>query len=449
MEQDSMKAAYHPAYRPDIDGLRAIVVLFVVMFHAFPTVIRSGFIGVDIFFVISGYLISSIIFKSQDRNAFRFVDFYARRIRRIFPSLLIVLTTVLALGWGLLFQNEFKELGKHVFKSSIFTLNFTLMGENSYFETSAELKPLLHIWSLCIEEQFYVVWPVFTIIIWKLKPKYRFPVITVMTLVSFMANLIFVHDYPVITFYQPATRFWELWIGSLLAYMTLYQQGPTGNLRQFFPMVSEKTLNNVLSITGLCLILISGLLGNSSIEFPGWWALMPTSGAFLLIAAGQDAWLNRNMLSHPIAIFIGLISYPLYLWHWLLLSFGNIITGDALKPAWAIIAIVIAFILSFLTYKFVEQRIRFGRSPPYLPILLLLLLGGCAVAGQMIRKEIVTSRLVNDEVVKLGPDWDYEGSFNYAKKDGFQTFDLLGDPENAVMFIGDSHAEHYWSRLHT
>lgn len=157
----------HPAYRPDIDGLRAIAVSLVVMFHAFPSLAQGGFVGVDIFFVISGFLISSIIFKGLEQGSFSYTDFYVRRIKRIFPALILVLTTCLVIGWFTLLQYEYQSLGKHVAGGAGFVSNIILWRESGYFDTNAGFKPLLHLWSLGIEEQFYIAWPLLLVLLWK------------------------------------------------------------------------------------------------------------------------------------------------------------------------------------------------------------------------------------------------------------------------------------------
>jgi len=207
----------HPKYRPDIDGLRAIAVLAVVTFHAFPEFVRGGFIGVDIFFVISGYLISTIIFENLEKGSFSFSEFYARRIRRIFPSLLVVIIACFVFGWFELLADEFKQLGKHIAAGSGFISNFVFWGEAGYFDNSADTKPLLHLWSLGIEEQFYITWPMFIWLSWRYKLNFPLIALTV-ALVSFVLSVKGVRNDSVATFYSPQTRFWELIIGSLLAW---------------------------------------------------------------------------------------------------------------------------------------------------------------------------------------------------------------------------------------
>ncbi len=207
----------HPRYRADIDGLRAIAVLSVVGFHAFPYWVHGGFIGVDIFFVISGFLISRIILASLEQDRFSFVEFYSRRIRRIFPALLLVLLASLAFGWFTLLADEYAQLGKHIAGGAGFTSNFLLWNESGYFDNSAETKPLLHLWSLSIEEQFYIVWP---LMLWIMRNQ-RFNLLRIAlfaaALITFLFNVIQIHIDPTAAFYSPQTRFWELLIGSILA----------------------------------------------------------------------------------------------------------------------------------------------------------------------------------------------------------------------------------------
>jgi len=174
----------HPKYRPDIDGLRAIAVLSVVAFHAFPSWMKGGFIGVDVFFVISGFLISTIIFENLDKGTFSFSEFYARRIKRIYPALLIVLTASIVFGWFSLLADEYKQLGKHTMAATGFISNFVLWSEAGYFDNSAETKPLLHLWSLGIEEQFYFIWPLLCWFFWRMK-FYRLALVVGFILASF------------------------------------------------------------------------------------------------------------------------------------------------------------------------------------------------------------------------------------------------------------------------
>jgi peptidoglycan/LPS O-acetylase OafA/YrhL len=364
----------HPKYRADIDGLRALAVLSVVGFHAFPSLIRNGFIGVDVFFVISGFLISTIIFENLERNSFSFLDFYARRIRRIFPALILVLLACCCLGRIALLADEFKQLGKHIAGGAGFVSNLVLRNESGYFDNAAATKPLLHLWSLGIEEQFYLIWPLLLWLNWQL----RLSVVTTLIALaafSFGLNIGKVGNDTVAAFYTPQTRFWELMIGSLLAYVTLHQKSELltrlrEHLNRLSSLVSPRLTTaaldararNNLSAFGVLLIAASAsafvITGNR--QFPGWWALMPTLGAGLVISAGPDAWLNRKILSCRAMVWLGLISYPLYLWHWPLLSFERIVEGETPSLEIRTATVVISVALAWLTYVFLERPIRFG-----------------------------------------------------------------------------------------
>ncbi len=315
----------HLKYRKDIDGLRAIAVLAVITYHAFPDIVCGGFIGVDIFFVISGFLISGIIFKSIEHHKFSFIEFYMRRVLRIFPALLILLISSFALGWFVLLADEYKQLGKHIAGGAGFVLNFILWKENGYFDNLAEVKPLLHLWSLSIEEQFYIFWP---IILW-LGRKSRVSLLgitLVLALISFALNIRETQRDIIAMFYSPQPRFWEILIGAILAYLMLYKQNNFASLQQkfyntkighlfySFKFLNKKNvLKSTLSLLGLLLITVGLLLVTKDKIFPGWWALLPTIGAVLIISAGDQAWLNRTLLSSRLMVWFGLISFPLYL----------------------------------------------------------------------------------------------------------------------------------------
>jgi peptidoglycan/LPS O-acetylase OafA/YrhL len=360
----------HPKYRPDIDGLRAVAVLAVVAFHAFPSW-GGGFIGVDVFFVISGYLISTIIFENLDKGTFSFAEFYARRIKRIFPALLLVLIACFAFGWFALLADEYKQLGKHIAAGAGFISNFTLWNETGYFDNSAETKPLLHLWSLGIEEQFYIVWPLLLWFAWKRKFN-LLTIIIVVAIASFVLNIKGIKHDMVATFYSPQTRFWELLSGSLLAWVTLYKKNGFANVKHkldywlsriIFSEKQEadvKTLSNVLSFVGLLLLVYGFWRINKELSFPGKWALVPVLGTVLIITAGSKAWINRRILSNKVAVWFGLISYPLYLWHWPILSFARIIESEVPSRNIRIAAVVLSFVLAWLTYKLVERPLRFG-----------------------------------------------------------------------------------------
>ena len=343
----------HPKYRADIDGLRALAVLSVVGFHAFPGMVKGGFIGVDIFFVISGFLISTILFDNLARGSFSLAEFYGRRVKRIFPALFLVLLSCYVLGWYVLLAEEYQQLGKHLAGGAGFIANFILKQESGYFDEAAEAKPLLHLWSLGIEEQFYIIWPLLLWAVWQQRHR-LWGIIFLLAVVSFGLNLSLVQRDPIGTFYAPYTRFWELLIGAMLAYATLHKPA-------LLAVLTPRRANGVSLLGGGLLAMGMALLNKGSV-FPGAWALLPTLGAALIIAAGPRAWFNRTVLAHRIVVWFGLISFPLYLWHWPLLSFAYIIESEVPSRGVRLAAVALSVVLAWLTYRFVEKPIRFGAT---------------------------------------------------------------------------------------
>ena len=358
-------------YRRDIDGLRAVAVLSVVFFHAFPGLLRGGFIGVDVFFVISGFLISSILFKNLNDGQFSLLEFYSKRIRRIFPGLLLVLVFTYALGWYVLLAREYQQLGQHVIAGAGFFSNFTLWNEAGYFDASADTKPLLHLWSLGIEEQFYILWPIILWLAWKAKLNI-FAILLVGIFISFACNIFYARSDGVAAFYAPHARFWELLAGGALS-LKLIRDNANG----FF----SNRFRQVLSVLGAFLIFCGFFVIHGGKDFPGFWGLIPVVGAIFIIGAGSEAWLNRVVLSHRALVFIGLISFPLYLWHWPLLTFSRLLAGG--NPSWyvRVAVILVSFLLAWVTYRFVERPIRFGANGRARVAVLVLVAAGVACVG--------------------------------------------------------------------
>ncbi len=425
---------FQPQYRPDIDGLRALGVLLVVAFHAYPKALPGGYVGVDVFFVVSGFLISSIIFGSLETNGFRFTEFYARRIRRIFPALTVVLATAWAFGWYLLLGDEQQRLGRHIAGGAGFVSNFVLWSEAGYFDSDAYAKPLLHLWSLGIEEQFYIVWPLLLALLWRREADFL-RITLVIAVASFAVNVLTVGGDTMAAFYAPWTRFWELMAGGILAYLVRHGRG-----------LLLRSASQQAAI-GVALILIAVALLNKKSTFPGWWALLPTLGTFLIIGAGSEAWFNRVILSHRAMVGIGLISYPLYLWHWLLLSFAWIAQGK-MPPSSARTALVAAsFVLAYLTYRFVEKPIRAGSRR--VALTLLAIMSSLLILGVVTDTAPLPSR--HDEQ-SIGPmlealrDWDYPSGLARTRfHETAVKSRLSGD--NPVLFVGDSHLEQYSPRI--
>lgn len=424
-------------WRKDITGLRAVAVLPVLFFHAFPQLIPGGFFGVDIFFVISGYLISGIIFRGLVNDNFSYADFYAKRIKRILPNLIVLLFAVAAFGWFFMAADEYRSLGQHIYSSAAFYQNFRLM-EVNYFDFAANTKPLLHLWSLAIEEQFYIVFPLLCTLLWKVgtsSSRLLGGFVLLLTGASFVTCLL-IQDQS-FRFYFPLSRFWELGVGVCIAYAETFHQFST---KQMNP-----ALRHSLSVIGLLMIVASMAFFNADIKTPGAFSLIPVLGSALLIAANDDAVINRTLLSCKPMIFIGLISYSLYLWHWPLISYLHIVTSNA--PQWHfVVALLLSFPLSIFAYSVIENPIRRSRSKTTTVVLLLAALIGCIAIGQSIKKEDgFTSRPIA-QAMNFANDFTYT---NVMKKHTVLDVPVrISDTRNfpEILFVGDSHVEQYASR---
>lgn len=457
----------HPVYRPDIDGLRAVAILSVVIFHAFPTVLTGGFVGVDVFFVISGFLISSIIFKGLLNSDFSFWKFYANRFRRIFPALILVLSSCYAFGWFTLLTNEYEQLGKHMAAGAGFIQNVVLWKEAGYFDTASELKPLMHLWSLAVEEQFYVIYPALIWCAWRFRFSI-FALVMILATISFYINVNGIEEDLTKTFFSPQSRFWELMLGGLLAHIHLgFSRVSTSTinlkisnfLHRFLRQSSVVPFNeidasNFLSIVGSSLIVISVFgLGRGQL-FPGWWALLPVIGATLLIFSGPLSWVNTRILANPFMVFIGLISYPLYLWHWPLLAFARIFEFGTPSVNIRFGAVALSFFLAWLTYKFVERPFRFGKKTwiKTATLCVLMLIVGFIGYNTFLRKgyEFRYRTLVLSESKLAMPDPTIQ-DFECTKENpefaaaGFCQRSKLLAPN--VLLLGDSHAGHLYHGL--
>ena len=439
----------HPAYRADVDGLRALAIIPVLLFHAFPTVVPGGFVGVDIFFVISGFLISSIIFRGLQRERFSFAGFYANRIKRIFPALLLVLGVCAVFGWFSLLPDEYAQLGKHILGGAGYVENLVLRREAGYFDTSSFLKPLMHLWSLGIEEQFYLTYPLLLWAVWRLRGN-LLAVLVPLVLISFSLNVWQVRSDAVSSFFLPQTRFWELWIGGALAYLDIFRPDVGRRLTGKGITASAAVVPNILSTVGVVLIGVSLLRVRES-AFPGWWALLPVCGAALLIVAGPAAWMNGRILSNRVAVFVGLISYPLYLWHWPILSFARIIRGDDLSRGIRIGAVGLSFLLAWATWRFVESPIRFGRKIWIKTAALTLMSVIIAGVGYTIHyRDGFVSRFKNvpGDVGWLQPEIpSSKDCLKALGTDQMRFCRMAGKGPPDVVLIGDSHAGSLYSGL--
>lgn len=393
-------------YRPDIDGLRAVAVLLVIAFHAFPGRIQGGFIGVDIFFVISGYLITEIIFRQIQGSDFSLVAFYAKRVRRIFPALIVVILATLAAGWFLLPVKEFKSLGLNIAGSAAFAQNLVLLNEVGYFDTAAIKKPLLHIWSLGIEEQYYIAWPLLLLVV----HRFRLNVLTAcafLSALSFAVCIYYMRHNVDRGFYLPTSRAWELLAGSWLAIVTAAYHQST-QMQQWKDRLAlllhsviytagelprKETLQNLGSAIAFLLIGFAAFKFSPSMRYPGYYALFPVVAAVILITCSKSV-LNQKFLGCRPMVFVGLISYPLYLWHFPVLAYAHILLPEGVSRLNMALAIFLSLGLACLTYICVERPLRFGAARKYAVLPSLILMVIIFIAGVTIyRGEGVPSRL--------------------------------------------------------
>ncbi|EJM36635.1 putative acyltransferase [Pseudomonas sp. GM33] len=364
------------AYRRDIDGLRAVAVIAVVLFHFGVPGFTGGFVGVDVFFVISGYLITSIIWSQRQAGQFSFVDFWARRARRILPALFAMIIAVLAIGWFLLAPKDYEELGRSVRYQVIFVSNILFMRQDGYFDVASDLKPLLHTWSLAVEEQFYIVFPLLLTLLSSRLKHWRLTLFGLL-LLSFGLSVWAVHHHPEKAFFLLPMRAWELLAGAMLAVV------PRHGWR-LKPMVAQ-----FLSLLGMALILLAVFGYDKTTAFPGAAALLPTLGVVALIFANghRQTWVGQ-FLSSRLMVALGLISYSWYLWHWpvfVFSSYASIGESGAFDIAGLIL---LSLVLGYLSWRFVEtplrdRRLLAGRRQ-------ILLAGACGIlvlglVGQALR----------------------------------------------------------------
>jgi peptidoglycan/LPS O-acetylase OafA/YrhL len=432
------------AYRPDIDGLRAVAVGLVVVYHALPTLLTGGFVGVDVFFVISGFLITGIILDQLQAGRFSFLDFYRRRIRRLFPALIVVLAFCLACGWVVLLPDELASLGRHVGAGAIYISNIVLRREAGYFDAAAEAKPLLHLWSLAVEEQFYIVWPVLlAVIVGRRRAGWLGWTLALLIVGSFVYNVRLVGFRPDYAFFLLVPRAWELLLGAALAYAHRKGHLDTGHAP-----AAGGSGRSLVSATGLGLIAVAVTLLDKRSAFPGWWALLPTVGTVLIVAAGPCAWLNRVVLSSRAMVAVGLVSYPLYLWHWPLLSFAHIAGGGvAPEPTVRAALVGLAAVLAVATYVLVEKPLR-GRATPAVAVGLLGICLGLGLAGLAVMTKVVpaySARFGVERIVEAAGEWEVPKGPERLRIGEHDVWRTAG-AGSAVLVYGDSHAQQYWSR---
>jgi len=414
-------------YRAEIDGLRALAVVPVILFHAGFELFSGGFVGVDVFFVISGYLITTILIEDIENKRFSIVTFYERRARRILPALFFVVISTYIIGWQFLNPFDLKEVAQSLFATSIFLSNFYFFLKTGYFDTSAELKPLLHTWSLAVEEQYYVLFPIFLILAWRFGKNRVFWMIVVMAASSLLLSEWQWRTQPTANFYLTHARAWELLSGSLAAFI-----------------VSRNGVqkNSFLATIGLTAIVASIFAYDRGTPFPSLYTLMPVIGVVLVILNSHQDTLVSKFLSNRLFVGIGLISYSLYLWHQPIFALTRQFLVDDFSHRLAIALIFVILILSYFTWKFIEQPARKfkksgyeGKHILYISTLMIVVMASIGIVGHIERGHPER----NPNLLRLAQNGGLSFECSGAELDDSR---CMSASNPSVALWGDSHAMH-------
>lgn len=440
-------------YRPEIDGLRAIAVLSVVFFHAGFKIASGGFVGVDVFFVISGYLITGIIVRDLSEGRFSLASFYERRARRIFPALFVVMGACIPIAWTLMLPGEFKDFLNSLVAASLFVSNVFFWRQGDYFGVGVEQMPLIHTWSLAIEEQFYLAFPLFLLILWRFGLRAVVAGLVACALLSFAASIYGLNSHRLGNFYLTPTRVWELIAGAFCA----------------LALRKKSTGSDILALLGLSMIIFSTLAYDRLTPFPSIFTIMPVGGAMLIILFAQTRTRICALLSHPILVGLGLVSYSVYLWHQPLFAFARIhmLTDPPNVVVWALC--LLSVFLGWITWLFVEQPVRSGRltllrgrssvfAASAIAVSLTAALGigldnsTAYEARETDRTKYFHSYLTYNATEERKSQFREPECFLSTRNNDFRFYNksvcLNTDPErtNAII-VGDSHAAQLWQAI--
>jgi len=391
-------------YRREIDGLRALAILPIIFYHAGFRLFSGGYVGVDIFFVVSGYLITSIILTDLENNNFSIKNFYERRARRILPALYVVLLSSTALAWFLFLPDAMELFSKSLVAASTFTSNIYFWRTSGYFDTANELKPLIHTWSLAVEEQYYILFPILLIALFKIKRRLIGPILFILLALSLYYSQWLSTRVPAFNFYMLPTRIWELLIGALIA---IYLKRNIGS--------KSELVNQLGSVTGLLLITISIFLYTDKTPFPGIFALAPTIGAGLIIIFATDKTFINKLLSTRLFVGIGLISYSAYLWHQPIYAFAREYLIEVNSPQAATLTII-CFIFAYLSWRFIENPFRNKKAISSIKVAVFSVAGsllfiGIGIAGQSTNGFI--NRYKPDQIAFMNHFVHFEAKYMY------------------------------------
>lgn len=459
-------------YRPEVDGLRAIAVVPVILFHAGFKVFSGGFVGVDVFFVISGYLITTIILEDLKKDRFSIINFYERRARRILPALFFMMSVSIVLGWLWLMPNDMEGFAKSIIAVSIFISNILFWSESGYFDAAVELKPLLHTWSLAVEEQYYVIFPVFLFLVWRFGKRWLLASLVVIGVVSFILAQWGSVAMPVANFYLLPSRGWELLIGAVAA---VYHSRENR-------LEINRIIREIGGVFGLLMILYSVFMYDQKVPYPGFYALAPTVGTVLIILFSDNGTYIGKFIANRLFVGIGLISYSAYLWHQPLFAFAryNEVHDDN-KLIFSLLA-VLSIIMAYVSWRFIEKpfrdKERFGRNKIFLYStvggLIFIVFGVAGIIkkgdlGRLNAEQVEFLTYFENDipeqhyVIKMGLDEKYrqQCSFydlGFRRRNGYETkipkkaiatecYTSTKSRDKLVFIWGDSHAQQLYYGL--
>jgi peptidoglycan/LPS O-acetylase OafA/YrhL len=414
-------------YRREIDGLRTVAVLPVILFHAGVSVFSGGFLGVDVFFVISGYLITGIILPELSKGQFSLSNFYERRARRILPALSVIVFACAPMAWLYMLPDPLENFGQSMLATMVSLNNVLLTITSGYWDLASEFKPLIHTWSLAVEEQFYMAFPLLLMLLYPALKHRLVWVVWVIVIASFSTSVLLVSDYPNSTFYLLHTRAWELGIGALGA---------------FWEHKRRIEANNPLSGLGFAAIIASVLLFDETTQHPSYFTLAPVLGTLLVLVYAKKGTVVARLLSVKTFVGIGLISYSLYLWHQPLFAFARILSFEEPSTGLFMGLVAVAFVLAYLTWRFIEQPFRRKTvvSTPKLVMACVAATVSLCVAGVSLHVgQGFPSRVFGDDSkTAAGMHAGYNLRINQYSAEAF-------DPEGntRVLIIGNSQARDF------
>lgn len=419
-------------YRPEIDGLRAVAVIPVILFHAGFEVFSGGFVGVDVFFVISGYLITTIILADMQVGKFSLANFYERRARRILPALLFITAACIPFAWLLLLPSDMEKFAQSLVAVATFSSNILFWLQSGYFDTAAEFKPLLHTWSLAVEEQYYVLFPLFLMLTWRLGKRWIIAILAIIAVLSLGIAEWGSNYTPSAAFYLLPARGWELLVGSFVAFFLLNKKGIEGN--------------QWLSLLGLLMILYAVFVFDEQTPFPSFYTLIPVIGvALIILFAAPKTWVHR-LLSNRGIVMIGLISYSAYLWHQPLFVFARYASpGEPSALVFAALSLL-TFVLAYLTWRMVEQPFRARQKidrKTLVPVLSIGMVGVLAIGlAGYVSDGYRDQRFAGDDIKRLN-----SAKRSQAARCRFGDCGLAQATEDDFLLIGDSNAYHFSAPL--